>query len=163
MSRMLSDVNRIQGLLTTALLMLFTNVFMLAAILIYLLNINWYLTLIALIPVPVTIYLANRYGKKLHVISRRLQEKIAEFSARLQETFVGIRTIKAFGQEKSESTRVRGILRGLTGLYVKISVTSSISSQLITFFSMLGPIVVLSWGTYLIAGGGMKLGELVAF
>ena len=93
MSRMLSDVNRIQGLLTTALLMMFTNIFMLAAILIYLLNINWYLTLIALIPVPVTIYLANKYGKKLHVISRKLQEKIAEFSARLQETFVAIRTI----------------------------------------------------------------------
>jgi subfamily B ATP-binding cassette protein MsbA len=163
MSRMLSDINRIQSLLTTTLLVFCTNLLLLAAILVYLLHINWLLTLIALIPVPLTMFLTNRFGKKLHQITRMLQEQIARLSARLQETFVAIKTIKAFGQEEAEKKKTDGILSGLTGLYIKASITTSISSQLINLLTMLGPVVLLAWGTYLIAGGSMLLGELMAF
>lgn len=163
MSRMLSDINRIQSLLTTTLLVFCTNLLLLIAILVYLLHINWYLTLIALIPVPLTMFLTDRFGRKLHLITRMLQEQIARLSARLQETFVAIKTIKAFGQEKAEKKKVDGVLSGLTGLYIKNSVTTSISTQLINLLTMLGPVVLLAWGTYLIAGGSMLLGELMAF
>jgi subfamily B ATP-binding cassette protein MsbA len=163
MSRMLSDINRIQSLLTTTLLVFCTNLLMLIAILVYLLNINWYLTLIALIPVPLTMFLTDRFGRRLHQITRMLQEQIAQLSARLQETFVAIKTIKAFGQEQAEKRKVDRVLSGLTGLYIKNSITTSISTQLINLLTMLGPVVLLAWGTYLIAGGSMRLGELMAF
>ncbi len=163
MSRLLSDVNRVQNLLTSTLLIFLTSILMLIAIVIYLLNINWFLTLIAIIPVPLTIILTNYFGKKLHVISRRLQETIAQFSARLQEAFLSIKIIKAFGREKEEKKSVDNILTRLTGLYIKTSVTTSLSVNLVNFFNMLGPIVVLAWGTFLVAGGSMKLGELIAF
>jgi len=163
MSRVLSDVHRIQSLLTETILIFLTNIFMLTAILIYLLTTNWILTLIAVIPVPLTIILANKFGIRLHRISKRLQETIAAFTARLQESFLAVKTVKAFGQEKSEQKKVDSVLAGLTKLYVKNSVTMSLSVNLVNFVNMLGPIVVLSWGTYLIAGGSMKLGSLIAF
>ncbi|NIP41741.1 MAG: ABC transporter ATP-binding protein [candidate division Zixibacteria bacterium] len=163
MSRVLSDVNRIQGLLTTTLLVFFTNIFMLIAIIVYLLNLNWYLTLVSLIPVPFTILLTHKFGKRLHQIARMLQEKIAHLSARLQETLVAIKTVKAFGQEKREKKNVDNVMTGLTGLYIKNSVVTSVTTQIINFVSMLGPIIILSWGTYLIAGGSMQIGQLMAF
>jgi ABC-type multidrug transport system fused ATPase/permease subunit len=163
MSRTLSDIGRIQNLLTTTLLMFFTNILMLVAIIGYLLHINWYLTLIALIPIPFTMFLTNKFGKRLHRIMRLLQEKIAQLSARLQETLVAIKTVKAFGQEQREKQRLDGVMKGLTGLYIKNSITTSIANQLVNFVSMLGPIIILSWGTYLIAGGSMQIGQLVAF
>ncbi|HWR82338.1 MAG TPA: ABC transporter ATP-binding protein, partial [Candidatus Deferrimicrobium sp.] len=137
--------------------------FMLIAVVIYLVSINWLLTVIAVIPVPLTIVLTNRFGKKLHGITGSFQETIAAFSARLQETFLSIRTVKAFGQETSEKEKADRILSRLTGLYIKNSVTTSLSVNLVNFVSMIGPVVVLSWGTYLIAGGSMKLGALIAF
>jgi ABC-type multidrug transport system fused ATPase/permease subunit len=163
MSRLLSDVNRVQGLLTSTVLMFLTSVLMVIAMVIYLLSVNWLLTLIAIIPVPLTILLTHRFGKKLHQIVRSLQETIAQFSARLQESFLSIRVIKAFGQEESEKRKVEGILSRLTKLYIKNSVTTSLSVNLVNFVSVLGPIVVLAWGTYLVAGGTMKLGALIAF
>jgi subfamily B ATP-binding cassette protein MsbA len=163
MSRMLADVNRIQGLLTVTLLMFLTNVFMLVAILSFLLSTNWLLTLIAVIPVPLTILLAGKFGKRLHLISKSFQETIARFSARLQESLLSIKTIKAFGRENTEQEKVDGVIGGLTRLYVKNSVTTSLSVNLINFVNMIGPIIILSWGTYLIAGGTMKLGTLMAF
>jgi subfamily B ATP-binding cassette protein MsbA len=163
MSRQLSDVNRIQSLLTTTLLMFFANIFMLIAIMIYLLNVNWLLTLVALVPVPLTIVLSDRFGRKLHVINKGLQESIARFSATMQEAFVATRIIRAFGQEKREKEKIDGDLKTLTGFYIKNSVTTSLAFNFMHFINMIGPIVVLAWGTYLVAGGSIKLGALMAF
>ena len=163
MSRLISDVNRVQDLLTSTLLMFLTSIFMLIAVLVYLLNIDWLLTLIALIPVPITILFTNKFGRKLYRITRSLQEAVAQLSARLQEAFLSIKTIKAFGREEFEKGKVDRILSRLTGLYIKDSVTTSLSVNLVNFVNMLGPIVVLAWGAYLVSQGDMKLGALIAF
>ena len=163
MSRLISDVNRVQDLLTSTLLMFLTSIFMLIAVLVYLLNIDWLLTLIAIIPVPITILFTNLFGKKLYRITKSLQEAVAQLSARLQEAFLSIKTIKAFGREEFEKGKVDRILSRLTGLYIKDSVTTSLSVNLVNFVNMLGPIVVLAWGAYLVSQGDMKLGALIAF
>lgn len=163
MSRVLSDVGRVQDLLTVTLLMLLTNCLMLVGILAYLLHTNWLLTLVAVIPVPVTILSANKFGRRVHGIVHDLQGKLAELSARLQEAFLSIRTIKAFGQEDRERKRMDEVLRELTGMYVRNSVVNSLAVNVVQFVNMVGPIVVLGWGVYLVVIGSMKLGQLIAF
>lgn len=163
MSRQLSDISRIQSLMTTTLLMFMANILMLIAIMVYLMNINWMLTLTALIPVPLTIILSNKFGRKLHDINKGLQEALAQVSARLQEAFVATRIIRAFGQERAERKKVDSDLKTLTDLYIKNGVTSSLAHNFMHFVNMIGPIVVLAWGTYLVAGGSIKLGALMAF
>ncbi len=163
MSRILSDVGRLQDMLTVTLLMLFTNILMLTGILAYLLYTNWVLTLIAVIPVPLTVFATDRFGRRLNRLMVLVQEKMAALSARLQESLLGIKTIKAYGQERREDQRVETILKGMNPLLVKASVTTSLGVNLVQFINMTGPIVVLAWGTYLVATGGMKLGELIAF
>ncbi|MDH3891208.1 MAG: ABC transporter ATP-binding protein/permease [candidate division Zixibacteria bacterium] len=163
MSRVLSDVDRIQELMTSVLLMFLANVLMLAAILIYLLQVNWVLTLIALIPVPLTILLSHSFGRRMHRLIHEYQQSFARLSARLQEALSSLTTVIAFGQEKRERARVDKESNRLGGWIIRSSVTASLSSNLIHFVNMLGPIVVLAWGTYLVAGGSVKLGALIAF
>jgi subfamily B ATP-binding cassette protein MsbA len=163
LSRLMSDVARIQNLLTRTLLGLLMNVLLLAGILAYIVNIDWKLTLIALVPVPATIWLSNRFGRRLHDISRRLQEMTAAVSARFQEALSATRLIRAFAQEEWEEARATGIMNKLVAAQVKHSVTTSLTINLIHFVNMVGPIVVLAWGTYLVAGGTIKLGALIAF
>jgi subfamily B ATP-binding cassette protein MsbA len=163
MSRLLSDVNHLQSLLTTTILTICTDIFLLAAIFIYLASINWLLTLVAVVPVPLTIYLSNRFGLRLHKLSHLLQETIARLSGRLQESFSATKTIRAFGQERTSQRKVDSVLNSLTGQYVNISVTTSLAYNLVHFINMIGPVVVLAWGTFLIAGGSIKLGALMSF
>lgn len=163
MSRLLSDVGRVQDLLTSTLLMLLTNVLLLTAVLVYLLRVNWTLTFIALVPVPLTILLSNRFGRRLHVVTRMYQESVARLSARLQEVLAAVPTVRAFGQEGREKARVDDELDALTRVTVRSSVTRSLAVNLVHFVNMLGPVVVLAGGTYLVADGSIKLGALVAF
>lgn len=163
MSRLLSDVQRVQSLLTTTFLMLLTNVLMLLGILITLFVFNWIWALLALLPVPIIVWLSHRYGIKLHVINYRLQETIAFLSGRFQEVFSTIRTVRTFAQERREKTRVVDVLRTLTGLYIKNSITASLAVHLVQIVASLVPIVVLSWGAYLVATGSFELGALFMF
>ena len=163
MSRLLSDVARLQDLMTSTLLSFLTNIFLLIAISCYLLTVNWILTLVALIPVPLTILFSNFFGRRMNTLTRRVQEAVAALTARLQEALLGTRIIRAFGQEEAEKKRVDLHLQHLKRNSIRLNVTNSLSSNFIHFVNMIGPIVVLAWGTYLVAGGSVKLGALVAF
>jgi ABC-type multidrug transport system fused ATPase/permease subunit len=163
MSRLLSDVSRVQDLLSSTLLVFITNVLMLAAILAYLLSVNWMLTLVAVIPVPLTVWVTNLYGVRLNRLATSIQETAASLSARLQESLLSIKTVKAFGQEDYEKGKVDGVLESLTHVLVKNSYMNSLAVNVVNFINMIGPIVVLGWGVYLVVGGSMKLGELMAF
>jgi len=163
MSRVQADVDKVQELMTSILLQLLANILMLAVIFIYLLQVNWVLTLIALVPVPLTILLSHGLGKRLHRIAREQMQSIARLAARLQEALSAVTTVAAFGQEKREQARVDHESNVLGHWMVKSSVTASLAGNLIHFVNMMGPIVVLAWGTYLVAGGSIKLGALMAF
>ncbi len=162
-SRIMSDANRMQNLLAVTLLVFIQNVLLLIGIFVFLLYVNWKITLVALIPVPLTILLSHFFGVKVHEIARRLQQTIARLQGRLLEALSGLKTIRAFGQEKSEAGKVDGVLNSLRDLYVKNSIVTSLAYSLVHFVNMLGPVVVLAWGTYLIASGTMQLGSLMAF
>ncbi|UCG60998.1 MAG: ABC transporter ATP-binding protein [Candidatus Zixiibacteriota bacterium] len=162
-SRIMSDANRMQNLLAVTLLVFIQNVLLLIGIFVFLLYVNWKMTLVALIPVPLTILASHFFGVKVHELARRLQETIARLQGRLLEALSGLKTVRAFGQEKAEARKVDGVLNSLRDLYVKNSVVTSLAYNLVHFVNMLGPVVVLAWGTYLIASGSMKLGSLMAF
>ena len=163
MSRLLSDVGRIQELLASTTLMLITNIMMLAAILVYLLSTNWLLTVVAVVPVPLTIHFTRFYGIKLNRLATQIQESVASLSSRFQETLLSIKTVKAFGQEEREKGSVDGVLKNLTHALVRNSWMMSLAVNVVNFINMIGPIVVLGWGVYLVVTGDMKLGELIAF
>jgi len=163
MSRLLSDVQRVQQLLTATLLMAVMNVLLVVGVMTVLLVWNWKWALVALIPVPITIILSNRFGITLHRISRTLQETIARLSGRYQESFSAIRTIRAFAQEMREKKTTDGVLKTLTGLYIKNSVLTSLAVNLVHLVTMLAPVAILAWGAYLVADGSVLLGTLFAF
>ena len=163
MSRLLSDVGRIQELLASTTLVFVTDVLMLAVILAYLLSTNWLLTVVAVIPVPLTIYFTKFYGTRLNRLATLIQQTVAALSARFQETLLSIKTIKAFGQEDYEKKKVDTVLVGLTHTLVRNSYMTSLAMNVVNFINMIGPIVVLGWGVYLVVISEMKLGELMAF
>ena len=146
MSRLLSDADRLENLLTETLLMFIASIFLLLAVVIYLVQTNWMLTAVALIPVPITIIMTNKFGQKLNHLMAALQASFAALSGRLQESLTSIRTIKAFGQEAREEKRLDGVLDGLVSLTRKASVTSSLALNLVQFVDMVGANdVILAW------------------
>lgn len=65
----------------------------------------WRLLLLSLIIAPVAAYLVSRLGKLLKKANRKAMEEMSQIYAILEETFLGIKVVKAFTMERAERTR----------------------------------------------------------
>jgi subfamily B ATP-binding cassette protein MsbA len=91
---------------------------------------SWSLTLIAFILFPVAIHPIIRLGKRMRKISHNTQVQLGDFTTRLDETFQGIRIIKAYAREEYEISRARETIHRLMKLYIKASRVQAAASPI---------------------------------
>jgi subfamily B ATP-binding cassette protein MsbA len=63
---------------------------------------NWKFTLITLVVFPLAVWPITKFGKRIKASAVNVQEKMGDMTSILNETFNGIRIVKAFGMEKYE-------------------------------------------------------------
>jgi subfamily B ATP-binding cassette protein MsbA len=76
--------------------------------------ISWRLTLMFLIIVPIAFFFLTRVGSTMKKATRRMLERMTSIYKILQETFIGIRIVKAFARESGERRRFREATREYT-------------------------------------------------
>jgi subfamily B ATP-binding cassette protein MsbA len=96
---------------------------------------NWRMALIAIAVLPVGYYPLIRLGRRLKRLAHTGQERIAELSAMLQETFSGIAVVKGFGREEFEAERMRDINNRYFKNTMKVTVVSELAPALMEVFT----------------------------
>jgi len=81
---------------------------------------NWRLALIAIVAIPAVLFPVLAIGRRIRRRTRRVQEKLADLTSILQETFEGIRVVKAFNMEPYEIERFERENQRLYRLSVRI-------------------------------------------
>src|SRR5690606_22588789 len=89
MSRVTSDVNMLQQLVSSSMIQLFTDVFSFAAIAAYMLWIDWQLTALLLATFPALLLTTRTFGTRIRSSFRVVQQSVAEVSNHLQDTLSG--------------------------------------------------------------------------
>ena len=104
-SRVTSDVSLIQNSLANSLPDLWRDGLTLLGIIAALFTLHWKLALVTLVTFPLLMLAASSYGSRLRRLSRTVQERVANLTAILQESLMGIRIIQAFTMEDHEQER----------------------------------------------------------
>lgn len=104
------------------------------------------LSFIAFVVLPIAVYPILRLGKRMRKISHASQEEMGQFTERLDETFGGIRVIRAYGQEEKEITRASGVMERIFNLYIKASVTESLASPIMETLTGIAIAAVVWYG-----------------
>jgi ATP-binding cassette, subfamily B, bacterial MsbA len=107
MSRITNDITTLSVTLNQNFTKVIREPLVVIIFLIILVSISWQLTLIALLVFPITGFMITRIGRIIKRRSRKVQEKIADISTVLQETFTGIKVVKAFSMEKYEDDKFK--------------------------------------------------------
>jgi ATP-binding cassette, subfamily B, multidrug efflux pump len=118
MARMTNDLNAVRMLLGPAIMYSANTVLFSIGALYFLLRISPWLTLVALVPLPLASVLVQTLGRKIHDRFERIQAMYSEISAQAQENFSGARLVRAFSQEEAqiaafEKSNQENIRRGL--------------------------------------------------
>ncbi|MBY8911748.1 ABC transporter ATP-binding protein/permease [Bacillus sp. YC2] len=125
--------------------------------------INWQLALLTFIIMPVVIWLALYFNKKMTYAFTKLNKDVGDFSARVENNIGGIRLVQAFSNEAYEKQRFdvnnqRFRKTKLTS-YKIMAKNGSISYMLTRFVTLF----VLLCGTWFVIRGSLSYGEFVAF
>ncbi|MEM6645432.1 MAG: ABC transporter transmembrane domain-containing protein [Bacteroidota bacterium] len=104
-SRLTSDVGTVREALTNALVELLTKSLSLVGSVGLMVMLNWRLSLVIFAVVPIAILGARYFGLKIRVLSRRVQDRLADSTAVAEESLSAIRVVKAFARESYERGR----------------------------------------------------------
>ena len=113
MSAVTSDIERIQFAVSQTAADFLKQSFTLVGLLGVLFYVDWRLALGSLILVPLVVLPSHNIGRYIRVSSRSSQDKMADLANVLQETFSGIRIVKAFAMELSEVEKFKAATRRL--------------------------------------------------
>ena len=120
MSMITNDTDKVQTAVSRASADLLREVFTLVGLLSVVVYLDWRLSLAALALVPFIIFPSSRIGDYIRHSSRRSQDKMAELNHILQETFSGIRIVKAFVMETFEIGKFKAATQRLLKTNLRI-------------------------------------------
>ncbi|MFJ7829807.1 ABC transporter ATP-binding protein [Peribacillus sp. NPDC097284] len=163
MSRLMNDVNLLQQLISSSMLQVITDTVTFFAIAIYMLFINWKLTVVLLITFPFMFYLTRVFGKRIRLSFRSVQSSAGDVSNQLQDSLSGIRLIQSFTNEEFESKRFADRNHENTVANIKSVRLRSMFGPLIDLMNNLGLIAVIVFGAWQVMQGEFTIGLIVAF
>ncbi|TDF99396.1 ABC transporter ATP-binding protein [Paenibacillus piri] len=162
MSRLTADLQAVRDFIGFGFVQIL-NVFMMFTFgTIMMLTINWQLTLITMISMPVLVFTAIRFEGKIHPAFRSIRKSMSSMTTSVQENITGVRTVKSFAREpyeigkfseRNEDYRINNVTT--SGIWARYF-------PLMEILANLSVVILLGTGGYMVITDKITLGELVA-
>ncbi|MBI5026901.1 MAG: ABC transporter ATP-binding protein [Nitrospirae bacterium] len=162
-SRVINDSNVLQGILGYSVKDIFVEVTTFVVLLTIAFLRSWKLALIAIIVLPVSFFIINKFGRKMRKIAQKTQQQISDLVVRLTESISGIKIIKAFMREKLHEDKFNEENKKYYRIAIKGARTVEYSYLLHEIITGVGTVGVLFYGFYLVNLNQITLGELISF
>jgi subfamily B ATP-binding cassette protein MsbA len=163
MSRVLSDVSVMQEGIANIVSGSFRDGISAISLLGVVFYRNWQLAIIAVVVIPLTIYPAQKIGRRIKQLAREGQERIGGIANILQETFSGIKVIKAFGLEKWEVEKFQAINREFYHFVRRSIKYGALSTPIMELITYIGVGAVIWVGGAKVMRGEMDSAEFISF
>ncbi|MFT2689778.1 ABC transporter ATP-binding protein [Clavibacter zhangzhiyongii] len=165
-SRLQNDVGGVAAVLTNTVSSVLGNTVTVIAALVAMLVLNWQLTLVAVVLMPVLVIAQRRVGQVRARIASRTQESLSDMTAITQETLSvsGILLSKSFNRQGAETARYEAENRTQIRLQVSQQMSGQWFFALVQIFLSIIPAIVYVVAGFLITGGvEVTAGTIVAF
>jgi ATP-binding cassette subfamily B protein len=163
MSRVTNDLSNVRMLFGPGIMYTANTIVVAAFAVLLMLGINWQLSLLALLPLPVVSLSVRHFGKRIHDLTEESQEKLARLSARVQESMAGIRVVKAFVQEQHEIAAFERMNQDLMAKNRELIRVQSVFYPTMELMIGFAVVAVIWFGGRQVIQGAISLGDFVAF
>lgn len=160
--RVLSDVGVINSIFGFLFQHFISSSLMLTGSVIVLLNMSWKVTTLSLISVIAYVLVFKMYNAKLRSGYLETRKRLDAVSSELQESYLGVRDIKAFQAEPHKQLSFNDKLQYLFSSSYRFEKQSAGVHQLCYFFTIIGPLVVFFLGGLEVLRGIISIGTLIA-
>ncbi len=164
MSRLNNDVVGAQNAISNTIVNIITNLVQATALMVVMLGLEWRLTLISVVVLPLFILAARKLGARLRDISREQMDANAQMNAMMNETLNvgGALLVKLFGRGPVEVNRFQQRAQEVRNLGIRRAVVGTVFFVIVGLLSAVGTALVFGLGGYLVIRGTFTIGTIVA-
>ncbi len=163
MSRVLADVAVMQDGVANIVTGFFRDGFGVLSLIAVLFFRDWALAFLSIMVIPLTVYPAQKIGRRIKQLSRQSMGSMGDIAGVLQETFSGVKVIKAFGLEQREIERFYRFNRNFYGFQRKSIKYEGLSSPVMEVITSFGVAAVIWFGGSQVMHGRMTAEAFFSF
>jgi ABC-type multidrug transport system fused ATPase/permease subunit len=162
-ARLTSEVQAVQDVVTSGLIMLVSNFFLLTGMLTLMFWLNRRLALATLSVSPLFLWVAFRYTRRLKVAARNARLSTRRMAALAHETLASIRIVQGLAQEEQQDARFQERSESNLQAYLETVRYQAQVTPLVDALSAVGLIIVMWYGAKQVVEGVMTTGDVVIF
>ena len=163
MSRAVNDMDNISNTLQQSLAQFVTSLVTVIGVIVLMLSINWILTLVTLVTLPISIGVTIFVAKRSQRYFSAQQKSLGELNGHVEEMFTGHRIVKAFGRERQSVQAFDAMNEDLYKAGWRAQFVSGMIFPLMMSIGNLGFVGVAVVGSVLVTQGTVAIGDVVAF
>ena len=163
MSRATNDLSAVRMMIGPAVMYMTNTIIVFVVATTLMLGIDAWLTLVALLPLPVVSIAVKYFGSAIHRRFEAIQAQLSELSAVAQEALAGVRIVRAYRQEPAELERFAAANREYVRRNLGLIRLQGLFYPTLGLFLGLGSLLVLWMGSREVIRHRLTIGEFVAF
>ncbi|HEY7863299.1 MAG TPA: ABC transporter ATP-binding protein [Thermoanaerobaculia bacterium] len=163
MSRFTNDIGAIRMMLGSGIVFGINTVITISVSIAFMLWMDPWLTLWALLPLPGVSLSVKLIGSRIHRRSEIAQAALADVSTATQENLAGLRVVRAYGREESERRRFRDRSESYVHANMRLARLQATLGPLLGFLLGVSLLILMWIGGTRVAEGSLTLGDFVAF
>ena len=146
-TRSVSDIEQIARIFSQGLFMIFSDMMKMVVVLFFMLYMNWRLTWIVIIAMPILVYITRIFQRKMQVAFEEVRTQVANMNTFVQERITGMKIVQLFNRESIEFEKFKEINSKHNNAWIKTIFYNSI------FFPIADIISSLVLGAVVLYGG----------
>ncbi|MCZ8517853.1 MULTISPECIES: ABC transporter ATP-binding protein [Paenibacillus] len=163
MSRVANDTNEIKSFITDHLIAFCSNLLTVISAVAILFYLDWQMTLIILLALPIGIAFLMPMGDKLYEISVNMQEQLAGLASTLSQVLGEIRLVKSSNSEWREIKNGEADIDGLYRFEMKEARINAVLTPLMSLIMIVLLVIIIGYGGVRVSSGALSTGALVSF
>lgn len=163
MNRISEDVSQVRMYLGPGIMYSINLVALSILIITQMIKISPYLTVFVLIPLPIMSFLIYKVSSKMNLMSKNVQVEQSMLSTLAQETFAGIRVVKAYSREKEAHEKFNATAQEYKSKSMKMVIFNAFFMPTIVFLIGLSTLLTIYIGGKLTYNHSISIGGIVAF
>ncbi len=163
MTRVTSDSERVADLMTWGLLDVVWALMNILMATLFMLIINWKLALVVFAMMPILVYVAIRFRKKILREFRKTRRMNAKITGAYNETITGVRVIKALNREEENLREFRELTRGMFRASYRAAWLSALFLPTVQFVAAVVLAIIVWYGGLQSLQGALTVGGIHAF
>lgn len=164
MSRMTNDVENVSNAISQSITSLVSCVLTVVGALAMMLYYSPVMTLIALVTIPISIFISSKLGKFMRKYFVRQQKLLGQLNGQVEETVTSYKTVVAYGKEDESVDKFGELSSGLRTCAISAKVWGSIMGPIMNFIGNLQYVLIAAAGGWMVLSGkgGISIGSIQA-